>query len=70
MELSITVSINGERKSLQAPCTLEQALQQWRYENGPFAVAINHCVVQRDHYTTTTLAQGDEIDVLYPLQGG
>ncbi len=70
MVVSITVSINGKMKKLTAPCPLQQALEQWGYKDGPFAVAINHRVIQRDSYVTTTLQQGDEIDLLYPMQGG
>jgi sulfur carrier protein len=70
MAASITVFINGKTKILNSPCTLQQALDQWGYKEGPFAVAINHRVIQRDSYIIEMLQQGDEIDLLYPMQGG
>jgi sulfur carrier protein len=40
------------------------------YRDGFFAVAINHEFIPRSLYHTVILKDGDEVDVVVPMQGG
>ena len=66
----ITVTVNGEPKQLAADKQLLTALQQWQLDSQSFAVAVNQQFIPKAHYATTNLKQGDEVELLVPMQGG
>ena len=51
--------------------TLSQMLDTLGYRRDQgFAVAVNMVFVAIDKYDTTTIKEGDAIDILAPVQGG
>lgn len=66
----IEVSVNGERRQVDAAMTLADALVQWNYECARVAVAINSEFVPRADYMARKLAAGDCVDVVAPVAGG
>lgn len=66
----ITVSVNNERKTLSASCSVAEALAEWGYQGQKIAVAVNCCFVPRSEYATRLLASDDAVDVVVPVQGG
>lgn len=66
----ITVWLNNEQKQLPAAVCLAEALSQWQPPGGGFAIAINQVFVPRANYSATPLRDGDQIELLIPMQGG
>jgi len=67
----IEISINGEIRALEGEMTLSQMLERLGYQRDQgFAVAVNMVFVAIDKYDTTTIKEGDAIDILAPVQGG
>ena len=68
--MMINVLLNGENAELPVELSLAQAIVQWGYSEGPFAVALNERFVARSDYAGTVLSNGDHIDIVSPIQGG
>lgn len=70
----MNIFINGDRFNIeQSNAFVSNALQAFLSEpqqDTTFAVALNSEFIGRDEYQTTTINQGDSIDVLFPIQGG
>lgn len=62
--------LNDNEVELQQNLALSQALLEWSYQSGTFAVAINQEFVPKSQYDTTFLKAGDRVDVVTPMQGG
>jgi sulfur carrier protein len=65
----ITVSLNDETVSLSEGALLSTLLEQQPLD-GAFAVAVNGEFVPRSLYNETSLAEGDQVDVVSPVGGG
>lgn len=68
--MTIHLELNGEPVTLDASVTLEQALERWSPGNAAVAVAINREFVPRGRYGEIRLRDGDEVELLIPMQGG
>lgn len=67
----IKVSINGEVKELKENTSVKEMLDIFDYSGSKtFAVAINTTFVSIKNYEDTIIKDGDEIDILAPIQGG
>ena len=66
----ITLSVNGETKTINANCSVNDALTQWGYQASTIAVAINQTFVPRSHYNEHHFIAGDCVDIVAPIQGG
>lgn len=66
----ITITLNGEPRSLAENCQLSAALTEWGYEAKTYAVAVNETFVPRSQYDQHTIREGDRVDVVSPLEGG
>jgi sulfur carrier protein len=62
--------INGEIKDMHKTANLAELVAALGYEGEFFAVALNRACVPRGQYTTTTVNENDEIEILSPMQGG
>lgn len=62
--------VNNQRKTLQVRCSILDALAQWGYQPHTIAVAINGEFVPRSTYAQHVLADGDQVDIVAPIQGG
>lgn len=65
----MTILLNGESQALAEPAPLQQLLDHWGYVKG-FAVAVNGGFVPRSSYGQTLIQNGDEVEILTPMQGG
>lgn len=63
------IRFNGEQVLIE-PQRLADFLLSRVDANQAFAVALNGDFVAKQYYATITLSEGDEIDVLIPMQGG
>jgi len=66
----ITVWLNNEQKQLEDSTCLTEALSRWQPPGEGFAIAINEEFVPRANYAATQLRDGDQIELLVPMQGG
>ncbi len=64
------IEINGERKELEGPRSLEEAIRVLGYEGARIAVARNDEFVPRGFYATLQLRDGDRLEIVAPMQGG
>jgi sulfur carrier protein len=63
------VLINQQPHDLPDGATLAEAVQVIQ-ASGPFAAAVNLRFVPRTQYSQTTLAEGDQIEIIAPVTGG
>jgi len=65
------VTINGERRELGEPVTIEAAVRAAGAPDGRgVAVALEGEVVPRGEWATTEVSDGQRVEVLHAVQGG
>ena len=62
--------INGQPQTFTTPPDLARVLKAGGYEGMTVAVAHNGTFLPRAAYGSTTLADGDALDIVAPMQGG
>ena len=67
---TISVILNGETKSLPTTCNVQEAISHWALKATQFAIAVNESFIPRGQYEQTQLNEGDQIELLVPMQGG
>lgn len=65
----MTITLNGQQQTLPHPQTISQLLAQQGFSKG-IAVAVNGAFVPRTAYADQVVNDGDEIEILAPMQGG
>lgn len=65
----MVLTVNGERRDVSAD-RVPALLDELGYEGAFFAVAVNRALVRRPAWPDTVLAEGDEVEILTPRQGG
>jgi sulfur carrier protein len=66
----MTVVVNGEERSLPAGLTVAEVVVTLTTEQRGVAVAVDGEVVPRSAWPSTTLAEGQHVEVLRAVQGG
>ncbi|HKD87063.1 MAG TPA: sulfur carrier protein ThiS [Streptosporangiaceae bacterium] len=64
------VIINGEPRQVPAPLSLAEAVALLTSAQAGVAAAVNGDVVRRAAWNSTSLTDGDEVEVLTAVQGG
>jgi len=64
------VIINGEPRQVPAPLSLAEAVALLTSAQAGVAAAVNGDVVRRTAWNSTSLTDGDEVEVLTAVQGG
>ena len=64
------VTINGQPKDFEAPLNLYDVLEQEDMIGMIIAVAQNGTFVPKSQYETTSINDGDDIEIVSPMQGG
>ena len=65
------VTLNGERRELREPATVEVAVLATGAPDGRgVAVAVDGEVVPRGEWSTTEVREGQQVEVLRAVQGG
>ncbi len=64
------ITINGETLELQQPQPLSELLAGRADLPDNFAIAVNEVFVPRSAYGATRLEDGDQVELLVPMQGG
>ncbi len=65
----VTLTVNGEQKTIPEGLTLAQLVRVLGLERNPIAIELNRLVVPRDRHGETRLAEGDRLEMA-PLVGG
>lgn len=66
----MTLTVNGEAKSVSEGLTLAQLVRELGLERNPIAVELNRRVVPRDRHPATQLADGDRLEIVTLVGGG
>ena len=65
------VTLNGERRELHEPATIEVAVHAAGAPDGRgVAVALDGEVVPRGEWATTEVREGQQVEILHAVQGG
>jgi sulfur carrier protein len=66
----MTATVNGEMRELTPGTTLDVVIRDLTDRPTGIAAAVNGDVVPRHAWTETTIADGDDVEVLTAVQGG
>jgi thiamine biosynthesis protein ThiS len=66
----MTITLNGAPRELPGPLTVAELLRLLGYAGQAVAVARNQTFVPRSAHATTTLAAGDDVEIVAPMPGG
>lgn len=66
----ISILFNGENKTLDRELPLSQAIESLEIKGNSFAIAINENFIPKSNYGSTVLHDGDQVELLVPMQGG
>ncbi|MFF4042610.1 sulfur carrier protein ThiS [Streptomyces sp. NPDC001816] len=70
MNISVTISVNGERHQVAPGTALDALVKTLTRAPSGVAAAVNETVVPRAQWATTALTEGDRVEVLTAVQGG
>ncbi len=68
--LPVVVHINGEKKEIGAGLTVAQLLGELGVRPGRVVVELNRDVLSRETHGSTTLKEGDQIEIVHFVGGG
>lgn len=67
----VHVKINGQDYQFDREMPVETLLRELKFEKTDgLAVAINYRVASRNSFATTTVQDGDEVEIIRAVQGG
>jgi len=66
----MTLTVNGESKSVADGLTLAQLVRELGLERNPIAIELNRQVVPRDRHGETRLTDGDRLEIVTLVGGG
>jgi len=66
----MTLTVNGESKSVADGLTLAQLVRELGLERNPIAIELNRQVVPRDRHGETRLSDGDRLEIVTLVGGG
>ncbi|MGW7358151.1 sulfur carrier protein ThiS [Streptomyces sp. NPDC054802] len=70
MNVSVSISVNGEARDLAAGTTLDAVVAELTAAPSGVAAAVNETVVPRGQWPGTRLGDGDRVEILTAVQGG
>ncbi|MFD5626278.1 sulfur carrier protein ThiS [Streptomyces sp. NPDC127072] len=70
MSVLVSVLVNGERRRIAAGTALDTLVAALTPAPTGVAAALNETVVPRARWSSTSLAEGDRVEVLTAVQGG
>ena len=66
----MTIYINGLPLVLDRPISLADLLARQHLDRGGIAVALNREVVQRRHWASVEVKEGERVEILQAVAGG
>jgi thiamine biosynthesis protein ThiS len=67
---AVNITLNGDPFTIDASLTISGLLAHLEIDPRTVAVERNFAVVKRDHYATTAIAEGDQIEIVNFVGGG
>ena len=67
---AIHITLNGERRRLERPMTVAELLEVLELRTGRVAVEKNRLIVKRAEHPSTSIEDGDVIEVIHFVGGG
>jgi thiamine biosynthesis protein ThiS len=64
------LSINGEEREFESVSTLADLVTQLGMKPDRVAIELNRDLIRRDSWTGTTLADGDQLEIVHFVGGG
>jgi sulfur carrier protein len=64
------VTINGRTKEINTPLSVKDLLAQEGFDGMVVAAARNGAFLPRSAYTNTIIEDGDDFEIVSPMQGG
>jgi len=65
-----TITLNGDPYTLERPLTITTLLARLDVDPRRVAVEHNFVIVKRDHYASTEIGEGDQIEIVNFVGGG
>ena len=62
--------VNGTEKFIESSANLIQILKELEIEGSHIAVALNLQVIPRSNYETTSIKDGDKVEIVHAVGGG
>lgn len=69
-EAMITLTVNGQERTLEAPTTIASYLKALDLNGRYIAVARNGAVIAREDFDRVSLEAGDRVEIVRPAGGG
>jgi thiamine biosynthesis protein ThiS len=66
----LTITLNGDAYAVPGPLTITELLARLEIDPRRVAVERNFLVIKRAAYGTTTIVEGDEIEIVNFVGGG
>lgn len=66
----ITISINGEARQFKAPLTISELIARLDLGGKRIAIERNGDIVPRSQHTTTSIIDGDRLEIVVAVGGG
>ena len=64
------LQINGQEREFPSPLSLAALVESLGMQAGRVAVELNRNIVPREQWATTSLAEGDQLEVVHFVGGG
>jgi len=64
------LQINGQEREFPSPLSLAALVESLGMKAGRVAVELNRNIVPREQWATTSLAEGDRLEVVHFVGGG
>ena len=64
------ITLNGERQSLEKPCTLAELLEKFPPAHSAYAIEVNKQLIPRREHANHVIAADDTIEVVTLVGGG
>jgi thiamine biosynthesis protein ThiS len=66
----LNITLNGDPHTVPGPLSVSDLLARLEIDSRGVAVERNFVVVKRDQYGTTSIAEGDQIEIVNFVGGG
>jgi len=66
----MTITLNGDPHDVPGPLTVSDLLSHLQIDSRRVAVELNLVVLKRDAFETTTINEGDEVEIVNFVGGG
>lgn len=70
MPSSISITVNGESRSVAAGVCVSDLLRELGLESGRVAIERNRQILPRSQWLETVLAEGDQFEIVHLVGGG